>query len=58
MLGFELYPWHSTRVPAPIRPDPGVIREFVFAPIEELGVPPIFAFGAPETLALREALSR
>lgn len=47
MLGFELYPWHSTRVTAPMRPDPGVIREFVFAPIEELGAPPIFAFGAP-----------
>lgn len=47
MLGFELYPWHSTRVTAPIRPDPGVIREYVFAPIEELDAPPIFAFGVP-----------
>ncbi len=32
---------------APMRPTPGVIREFVFAPIEELGATPIFAFGVP-----------
>ena len=46
MLSFELFPWHSARLTAPIRPDPRVIREFVFAPIEELDAPPIFAFGA------------
>jgi hypothetical protein len=47
MVGFELYPWHSIRVTAQMRPDPGVIREFVLAPIEELGNAPVFAFGAP-----------
>jgi len=47
MLSFELFPWHSPRLTAPIRPNPQVIREFVFAPIEELDAPPIFAFGAP-----------
>jgi hypothetical protein len=46
MLSFELFPWHSARLTAPIRPDPGVIRKYVFEPIEELGTPPIFAFGA------------
>jgi len=46
MLSFELFPWHSSRLTAPIRPCPRVIREFVFAPIEEMDAPPIFAFGA------------
>ena len=46
MVSFELYPWHSTAVTAPMRPDPGVVREFVWQPIRELGAP-VFAFGAP-----------
>jgi len=56
MLSFELFPWHSPRLTAPIRPDPRVIREFVFAPIEELDAPPIFAFGAPWFSLLEEKL--
>ena len=44
MVAFELYPWHSTAVTAPMRPDPGVVREFVWQPIRELGAP-VFAFG-------------
>jgi hypothetical protein len=46
MVTFELYPWHSTAVTASIRPDPGIVREFVWQPIRELGAP-VFAFGAP-----------
>jgi hypothetical protein len=46
MAAFELYPWHSTRVTASIRPDPGIVRELVWEPIAELGAP-VFAFGAP-----------
>jgi hypothetical protein len=46
MVSFELYPWHSTAVTAPMRPDPGVVREFVWQPIRELGAP-VFAFGKP-----------
>jgi hypothetical protein len=46
MVSFELYPWHSTAVTAPMRPDPGVVREFVWQPIRQLGVP-VFAFGKP-----------
>jgi len=46
MAAFELYPWHSTAVTAPMRPDPGVIREFIWQPIRELGAP-VFAFGKP-----------
>lgn len=47
MQTFELYPWHSDRVTASFRPDPGIIREFIWDPIQELGGPPVFAFGAP-----------
>jgi hypothetical protein len=47
MLSFELFPWHSPRLTAPIRPEPDLIETYVFAPIEELGAPPIFAFGVP-----------
>ena len=46
MVAFELYPWHSTAVTAAMRPDPGVVREFVWQPIRELGAP-VFAFGKP-----------
>jgi hypothetical protein len=46
MLSFELYPWHSPRLTAPVRPDPELIQRYVFAPLEELDAPPIFAFGA------------
>jgi hypothetical protein len=46
MVAFELYPWHSTAVTAPMRPDPGIVREFVWQPIRELSVP-VFAFGKP-----------
>ncbi|MDE0334541.1 MAG: hypothetical protein OXI64_06245 [Defluviicoccus sp.] len=48
MVSFELYPWHSHGITAPI--GGGAAREFiqehVWEPVKELGVP-IFAFGAP-----------
>jgi hypothetical protein len=47
MLALELYPWHSTRVTGAIRPDPSIVREFIWDPIEELEDPLVFAFGAP-----------
>jgi hypothetical protein len=46
MVTFELYPWHSTAVTGRMRPDPGVVREFVWQPVRELGAP-LFAFGKP-----------
>jgi hypothetical protein len=46
MVGFELYPWHSTAVTGAIRPDPRIIHDYVWAPIRELGAI-VFAFGAP-----------
>jgi hypothetical protein len=46
MVTFELYPWQIATVTAPIRPDPGIVREFVWQPVHELGAP-VFAFGAP-----------
>lgn len=47
VLAFELYLWHTSRVRGPLRPPIGVIRELVWAPIAELGRPPVFAFGSP-----------
>jgi len=47
MVGFELYPWHSTRVTAPIRAPVEIVREFVLEPLGELGDVTVFAFGAP-----------
>lgn len=29
MLAFEVYPWHSTGLTAPIRPDPAIIQRYV-----------------------------
>ena len=46
MVGFELYPWHSTAITAVMRPDPAILRQWVWEPVAELGAP-VFAFGAP-----------
>jgi len=46
MLTFELYPWHSKIKRGDIRPDPVIIREFIWKPIADLGNPTVFAFGA------------
>jgi hypothetical protein len=61
MVAFDLYPWHTTDVTAVLRPDPAIIRRYVWEPICELGNPPVFAFGAAwfsllEHLGLRELL--
>jgi len=42
---FDLYPWHSERVTAAFKPDPAIIQDFIWEPIQELGGPPVFAFG-------------
>jgi hypothetical protein len=55
MVTFELYPWHSTAVTARMRPDPGVVREFVWQPIREFGAP-VFAFGKPWFSLLEDGL--
>ena len=52
MVAFELYPWHSTAVTAPMRPDPGVVREFVWQPIRELSAP-VFALASRGSACLR-----
>jgi hypothetical protein len=46
MLTFELFPWHSKRLTASIRPDPAIITEFIWEPIADSGAPYVFAFGA------------
>ena len=56
MVGFELYPWHSTRVTAKMKPDPAIVRDYVWEPIAELGAPLVFAFGAPWFALLTEQL--
>lgn len=55
MVSFELYPWHSTAVKGPMRPDPGIVREFVWQPVRELGAP-VFAFGKPWLGPLEDGL--
>jgi hypothetical protein len=55
MVGFELFPWHSTAVTARMRPDPAVIEEHVLAPLRELAAP-VFAFGAEWQSLLEERL--
>ncbi|MBC9927355.1 hypothetical protein [Leucobacter sp. cx-169] len=59
LLFMELYPFHSKRVTAPIRPPAGLLQRFVFGPIAELDVEVVFAFGKPwirtaESLGLGE----
>jgi hypothetical protein len=45
LIIFECYPWHSTKVTAPMRPPRRLMDEFVFEPIGELPVDLVFAFG-------------
>jgi hypothetical protein len=61
-LTFELYPWHSKRVTAAMRPEPDIIESMVFDPIAETGVRHVFAFGAPwfqllDSIGLRRVLT-
>jgi len=47
VLNMELYPWHSRRlVGSAIRPPLDVVRDFIWAPIAEVDVGEVFAFGA------------
>ena len=55
MVTFELYPWHGTAVTGRMRPDPGIVREFVWQPVRQLGAP-VFAFGKPWVGLLEDGL--
>jgi hypothetical protein len=60
ILNFELYPWHSDAVTAPIVPPASVIDQFIWQPCQEVETHAVFAFGAPwfqlcEALELPEA---
>lgn len=46
LLTFEMYPWHSTIVNAPMKPSDGVLRDFIWEPLSEFNVDLIWAFGA------------
>ena len=39
MIGFELYPWHSTAATGVMRPHPGIFAQFVLEPHAELAAP-------------------
>jgi hypothetical protein len=59
LLTLELYPWHSTRVTAPIVPPRPIVEEFIWEPLADLAVELVFAFGKPwldvcKQLGLRE----
>lgn len=47
ILIFELYPWHSTQVTAPMQPPAAIVDRFVWRPLAEIDVQFVFAFGAP-----------
>jgi hypothetical protein len=47
MATFELFPWHSAKVTAVMRPDEAVVHEYIWEPICSMGKPVVFAFGAP-----------
>lgn len=55
MVGFELYPWHSTSVTAAMKPDRNFVRQWVWEPLVELNAP-VFAFGAACFHVLEDAL--
>lgn len=55
MVSFEMYPWHSKSLKAPLRPDPGIVREYIWRPVAALGVP-VFAFGKDWHPLLEEGL--
>lgn len=61
LLYLELYPFHSKRVTAPIRPPRDVLDRFLLDPLAEIDTEFVFAFGKPwhaaaETLGLDSGL--
>lgn len=56
MVSFELFPWHSSRINGAMRVDAALVREFIWEPLDDLGVPLVFAFGV-RWFALVEALN-
>lgn len=52
LLLMELFPFHSNRVTAPMRPPRSVLDPFVFAPLAEIDTEHVFAFGKPWLAAL------
>lgn len=47
LLFLELYPFHSPKVTGSIRPPRDLLRRFILAPLADLDVPHVFAFGKP-----------
>jgi hypothetical protein len=49
----ELYPWHSTKVNAPIAPPQSVLDQFLWGPLAEIDLDTVFAFGKDWVYAAR-----
>jgi hypothetical protein len=47
LLMFELYPWHSTSITGIMRCPPDIVDQFIWQPLSELPIDPLFAFGRP-----------
>jgi hypothetical protein len=47
LLMFELYPWHSTSITGKMRCPPDIVDQFIWQPLSELPIDPLFAFGRP-----------
>lgn len=47
VLNFELYPWHSNAITAPITPPADVVDRYIWQPISEIDTESVFAFGKP-----------
>lgn len=45
VLVLELYPWHSDKVTGTMRPDPELIKTFIWGPLAEIKTDVVFAFG-------------
>jgi hypothetical protein len=53
---FELFPWHSARLPSHFRPDEQALWECVWEPLSEFGPVPVFAFGSKDLFDVLPAL--
>jgi hypothetical protein len=45
VLVLELFPWHSSKVTAAMRPDSALVERYVWRPLADIDIPVVFAFG-------------
>lgn len=56
VLVLELFPWHSDKVTASMRPDPQLIKTFVWEPLAEINIEAVFGLGKDWLTAARGLL--